>query len=769
MTVFDTLDELKEFLPDDHPMEGRPYVPSRGAEDADVLVLKATPSYEDHRKQHVWSGDDGRLIRLAILNAGCNGYYATAVPFLPPKTKPKRKDLLEYRGYVAELMKRVGAKRVILFGADAARICPHFRHDFTRFGDIEGRTFSFGGYEFLTLPHPAIYAYNPMKYTLAEEEIYKFLNPSEEVSGSNPIQERYTVVKDRKEAQQVLKRLGNRLAVDIETTGLDRYDDVILTIQLSDEIGTGYSFPWEVLSPSEWSTYLRPKQLVFQNGSFDVKFLAVNGVHVSIAEDIMLMHSLIDENPGTHSMDAMARRYLDGVDKWGDMINFDAMEENDEEALGIYGARDADITLRLANMFIPQTRERQIHHVLHDAQNAIIQSELRGVRVDRGKAKQFQTEIEKALHDRQLYIEDMYGLKNPNSPKQVAELLYDEMGLPTPRGSRTTSEAALMNIGEDVPIVRDILEYRHLTKASGTYIKRILESTERNGRYHGDFKLARTETGRLTEPLLLVLPRADDVEGANLGKQYQYRLRELFIPDPGMTMIGADYSGLEIAMSAHIASDVQLIRDVRDRVDIHSTVAVQAFDLDIPLDPPETLRQRVGAEHEYERTLAKAGVFAWLYGGDESTISRNLNIPLEAATRIITALKERYAGIALWQENTREEAQKYGYVATPWGRRRHFNFSGTFSHQVREAQMRESTNMPIQGMASDMTLNAYVDIHKQGVQTLFPFHDAIYAQAYHAQADEAAEIIREAMEGSLPGPVPFRVDVETGSHWGELG
>lgn len=774
MTVFDTLEEIEGFLPDEHVMKGRPFMPSKGDKDSDVLVLKALPSWEDHKQGTVWTGNEGRLIRLAVFNTGVKSYWATAVPFLPPKTRPKKSDLLDYQRYVTELIRRVGAKKVLLFGADAVTVCQEFKHTFRRFGDIEGRVFEFDGLEFLTLPHPSLYAYSPSRYSIVTEEIKKFLAPSEAVEGSNPVSENYVVVRSREQAEGVLERLGERVAVDIETTGLDYYEDAILTIQLSDKVGTGYSFRWDYFTPDEWSVILREKHLIFQNGSFDVKFLAVNGVHVEVGEDTMLMHSLIDETPGTHSMDAMARRYLDGADKWGDMINFDAMEDNDAETLGIYGARDADITLRLANMFLPQTRSRRIHQVLHDAQNAIIKSELRGVRVDRAKAQKFQSEIEKALHDRQLYMEDVYGLKNANSPKQVAELLFDEMGLPS-RG-RSTGEAVLLKLeqdslmrGEDLPVVRDILEYRNLTKASGTYINRILAESARDGRYHGDFKLAATETGRLTEPLLLVLPRADNIEDANLGKQYQYRLRELFIPDPGMVMIGADYSGLEIGMSAHIASDVQLIRDVVGRVDIHSTVAVQAFGLDIPLEPAETLRRRVGAKHEYERTLAKAGVFAWLYGGDETTIARNLNISLEVATNIMEALRSRYSGVAEWQELTRLYAQEYGHVATPWGRRRHFTFSGAFSAQVKEAQMRECTNMPIQGMASDMTLNAFVDVHRRGVQTLFPFHDAIYAQAYEAQADEVSDVIREAMETSLPGPVPFRVDVERGYSWGELG
>lgn len=767
MKLYQNLAEILPLLPEDHPYKGRPYVLSSGDDEPDILIIKPTPSYADMKTRMPWSGEDGRLIRMAVLNNKKKAYYATLSPFMP-EAKVKAKEIAQYSDYLSDLIRKSGATTIALFGSESVNNCKEFGIPYKRFTDIANRVFEHNGYRFIVFPHPAIYARTPTMYTELTRRLRDFLNPLTSAQGSKTSKEDYRLHRTLEDALPVLEAMGQRVAFDIETTGLDYFNDRILTVQMSDKIGEGHSFLWEIMTPEQWEGYLQQKDLVMQNGSFDKKFLKANGVSINISEDTMLMHSLVDETPGTHSMEHMAQRYLQ-VDKWADTVDYDNMESVDLEVLGQYGARDTDLTLRLANIFAPKVRGRYINKVLHDAQNAIAESEFKGIRVDRDKAFQFQSEITKALHDRQEYMADVYGLKNASSPKQILEV-FKELDIPLQkvRGRISTDEEALLTLG-DVPIARDILEYRHLTKASGTYLRAILEKSEEDGRYHPEFRLANTETGRLTESLIMLIPRPDNVAEADLGKQYQYRLRELFIPDPYHVMVGADYAGLEISMGAHISGDLQLIRDVINNVDIHSVVAIQAFNLDESETPYSTLKKRVSAKFGYERTLAKAGVFAWLYDGDENTLARNLNIPLELATKIMNSLRTRYAGVTAWKEATRLLAREHGKVTTPWGRTRHFNFSSTFSPQVIAAQYRESTNMPIQGMATDMNLKAYSTMYQKGIDVLFPFHDAVYAQALEGTEDIVAQQIQEIMESSLPGPVPFRADVKVGEHWGALG
>jgi DNA polymerase-1 len=273
----------------------------------------------------------------------------------------------------------------------------------------------------------------------------------------------------------------------------------------------------------------------------------------------------------------------------------------------------------------------------------------------------------------------------------------------------------------------------------------------------------------VTEKLLTLIPRPDSLQNPDLGKQYQVRLRELFIPDEGHVMIGADYRGLEVGMAAYLTSDSQLIADYNSNLDTHSVVAIQAFDLPIEVEPRETLKKRVQAEHAYERELAKRGTFTWLYGGSEKALVDQLKIPFELAYQILKTLSKRYSGVARWQEAVQQTVLRQGQITTPWGRTRRFQIHDSMDQRLIDDQLREAINAPNQSMSSDMNLAAFAAVEAMGIETLFPFHDAIYAQAPEDQAERVAKRIRHAMETTLAGPVLFEADVKTGPNWAELG
>lgn len=759
---------MRSFLPDPDPFPNYRAVLGEGDDRPDLVVIKRNPTWFDVEGGKPLLGRDGLPIRRALVERGIKFYATNAFPFATPDGKVTAKEAKLAAPILLEELRRVGAKKYLVLGADAARWTPIFRFPFKKHSELLGRNIQIDDNLFRVVHAPMAIANTPALFKEFLQALDELMKPETRQAPEPPEREHYQVVTNRLQARRILDRMGDVVAVDTETTGTDPYTCRLLTIQLSWEEGVGYSFPWDLLSPSEWAAYLGPRKLIFQNGQFDVKVLANHGVFLRIHEDTLLMHSLVDETPGTHSLEQMAHRYL-GVDKWTELVNYEAMEANDLRSLGRYGARDTDLTLRLANYFRPRVVERPIHRLLHRAQNSIIRSELRGIRVDRDKAFQFQAEIEGHMHDLKVRLADEYGLANPNSPKQVLDaLLRAGVPLRKKQGKYSTDEETISPFAEQFPLVRDVLEYRHLQKASGTYIKNILASSERDGRYHGEFKLAATETGRLAESLLLLLPRADDLQDPDLGKQYQVRLRELFIPDEGHLMVGADYSGLEVAMAAYITGDRQLIHDVQVQLDTHSAVAIQAFGLPVELEPYDTLKKRVTERYDYQRTLAKRGTFAWLYGGDEFTIARNLGIPVETAQLIMTALRTRYEGVASWQERVIEDAKVHGAVLTPWGRARRFLFGGGMDAKAEAEQMREAINFPMQAMATDMNLAAFTAMEEAGLLTLFPFHDACYLQAPEDKAETVARQVKSIMESILPGPVPFRADVKVGRNWAEL-
>lgn len=771
MRVFNSEKEARNFLQDKTKFTDARFIAGDGSDAPHVILVRGSPTWGDNKSSRIFMGEDGIAIRKALVKEGISFYATAAFPFFKNGTDYGLQDTRQFsRGFMREI-KAIDTRKIALFGVEAVKLSPFFDVPFTKFSQLLNRTIDVGEFQVRVFNHAVTIVRTPSLYRDFIESMKEFVWPKN-TQRRKPGFEAYFVHTDKKRALDLLRSLPQHgVACDIETTGLDPYTCDILTIQFSFKEGVGHAIPWTLLNSDEWNSFLFGRSFIFQNGSFDAKVLGANGIPVRIEEDTMLMHSLVDETPGTHSLEVMAQKYL-GVDKWSDTVNYKDMASNDIQTLGRYGARDTDLTLRLANVFRPMVQDRPIHRVLTDAQNAIVRAELRGIKINRDLALDFMLQLAGHLEDKSQMLRDSYGLENANSPKQVAELLYTKMGLPVQKhqGKMTTNEKALELLAEryNAPVTLDILEYRHLTKAQGTYVANILSVSERDGRYHPDLRLAATETGRLAEPLILLIPRAGG-EGADLGKQYQARLRELFIPDDGYVMIGADYSGLEVSMAAHLTRDEQLIQDVIDKLDTHSAVAIQAFGLKEPLEPYDTLKKRMSAKYNQQRDLAKQATFTWLYGGSQSAIARQLGISPEVAEAILVALRTRYPGVAHWHEMIREGVQRDSSVSTPWGRTRRFFFHSGLERKVTEEQLRESTNAPIQGMSSDMTLAAFTVLTKERYETLFPLHDAIYMQVREDQADEGKQRIREVMEGVLRGPVPFRVDVKSGQNWGQLG
>lgn len=769
MRAFESPTELRSYLPDPDLFTDMRAVLGEGDDNPDVVIVKRNPSWVDAEGKRPLLGKDGIPVRRALLSEGVKFYATNAFPFVGNSGNVTTKQAKLATPVFQEELNRIPARKYLILGADAARWTPIFKFPFKKHSELLGRNLYVGDDVFRVVHAPMALANSPALYGEFLQAVGELLNPEHSTVAPPPELERYQLVTNAIQARRVLSQASDVVAVDTETTGLDPYTCKLLTIQISWQEGIGYAFPWDVLTPSEWADFLGPRKLVFQNGQFDCKVLASNGVFVRIHEDAMLMHSLVNETPGTHSMEQMAHAYL-GVDKWSELVNYDAMEENAATILGRYGARDADLTLRLANVFRPKLEGRVIYPLLHRVANSILRSEIRGIRIDRDKAQLFSEEIEAALHDRKQLIGDLYDIQNPNSSQQVLTALL-ERGVPLRKfkGKYTTRSQVIEPFADDYPIIRDVLEYRHLVKAGSTYVRNILAESERDGRYHPEFKLANTETGRLAERLITLIPRPDELANPDLGKQYQVRLRELFIPDEGMVMIGADYSGLEISMAAYLSGDAQLIQDVIDRVDTHSVVAIQAFGLDIPLEPYNTLKARVSEHHAYERNMAKRATFTWLYGGGVDAAMSGAGIADRGvAESILDALTKRYEGVARWQELTKESAKRDGSVSTPWGRTRRFLFHDGLDRRVIEEQLRESINASNQGMATDMNQAAFNALEEMGYQTLFPFHDACYLQAPVDAVDRVTAVVRDTMENVVPTFVPFRVDIHTGSSWAEL-
>lgn len=764
--VFNTPNELLTTIPKGTTIPGRP-VRGWGSEDSNLIVVKSHPAVEDltHRP---FRGCGDSVIRTALLDVkDVKPYFTFAFPFYLKEGKVTAKLARTVPQPIMTELAAFPNAPVLFLGASAATWTPAFTHEFRTLKAVRGRTFEINGRRYRVTGVPSSIAYSPSEFNMFLKDVHLLIN------GTLPpdaMYDSYHAVDTREETLKILNSIPEftRVACDVETNGLDPFQCKLLTIQLSWEEGSGYAFKWNNLTPEEWAEHLNKWKLIFQNGVFDTKVLAVHGVDVRITEDTMLMHSLVDETSGTHSLEAMSRNYLN-LDKWEEMVDYSNMELEEFQTVGVYGARDTDLTLQLANHFRPLVRHRRINGIIHDTQNVLIDAELRGIKVDQDKAEQFLREIEEHLSTTLGILQDGYNLQNPNSPKQVADmLLANGVFLPkNDRGNYVTDEATLTRY-DTFPAVNTILEYRHLGKAKSTYLERILNESMMDGRYHPEFKLAATETGRLVEPLLLVLPRPDDLVKPDLGKQYQIKLRELFIPDEGMLMFGADYSALEISTLAYLSNDAQLIDDLVKGLDIHSVVAIQAFGLDIPLEPFNTLKHRVQKHHALERTMAKGAVFSSSYGGGTGAVMRATGATKEVANQILHALANRYPRVEEWKRNIILEAKETGSVTNVFGRTRRFTWHRALGQKEIAAQEREAINFPNQSTATDLNLVAFLKLAQHKMEVMFPFHDAVYLQAPEDRQEETERQMKLIMESIMPGPVPFRVDVGSGRNWGEV-
>lgn len=778
--------DYHNMLPEDSVLRAFLPTPAHGDRNPDLVVIIDGPNAMKGNPIPL-TGRNQVSIRRAILHHGFSYCVVPRIPFHVPGEKYNLTMAQDTESIFKAELNSINCNKYLVLGSFAANNLLDFSYQFSRHDELLGRNFYINDKVYRFSPAVNSIVLNHAKYTKFQDDIAELVL-GKRLRSSEDDEVGYIVSTSKTQMIPWFNRMRDAefVSIDLETTGLDWLSDEILTVSLSWG-SKAITVPWTMFTPQEWAEWLSGKKFIAQNGQFDLKFLYKYGVLLNLYADTSLMHSLIDENPGTHNMEYMAKRYLT-IDKWVDKVDYNEFKHGlvgmrnppniditnppsqEFSTVGDYAARDVDITMRLYNEFKPKVEGLRINTVLHSVQNALIRSETTGIKIDREAALSMQREIHTLLADKQEYMEDVYGLRNANSPKQVAMFLYGELGVPPQKfkGSITTKNELIEPYADEYPAIKDILEYRRLTKTNGMYLTNILDLSEHDGRYHPNIKLAATVTGRVTDELITLLPRSDEIENPDLGQQYQAKLRSLFIADEGHKMIGADYSQLEVRVAAMLSRDPQLIADVNNNIDIHGVNAVQAFNLPVDLEPANTLKARVSKEYAHYRTMAKIATFGSLYGGTAATIALQSKMGLDEAQAIIDQLYSRYYILKAWQDATILEARSSGYVQTPWGRTRRFNYGTGLSEYVETKQDREAINSPIQSHGNDINLDAYAKITFAGVHTLFPFHDACYAQSPEDRVEEDMATMKEIMESIVDNGVTIGVDIKSGNNWMEL-
>jgi DNA polymerase-1 len=591
-----------------------------------------------------------------------------------------------------------------------------------------------------------------------------------------------TGIDDLKAAIEEIRKVG-RVSFDLETTHIEPTRAEIVGVALSWKPATGFYLPLthdglraeNAMSVAEALELLQPVltdgsiDIIGQNLKYDLVVLKrydIEGVNVTF--DTMIASYLVNPTRTGHGLDGLAVDFL-GIK----MVSFkDVLPKKGatfaevpiEVATG-YAAEDADIALRLADIFAPELEAQNLTGLYRDLElpllHVLVDMEWRGVRIDAGyltnMGKQLGGELEVL---REKIYEGAGGEFNINSPKQLAEVLFDRLGLPSggrtaKTGSRSTRAAVLEQLADEYPIARQIIEYRELSKLKSTYIDSLPTLINpKTGRVHTSFNQTVAATGRLSssDPNLQNIPIRRP-----LGRQ----IRKAFIPDDGNLLMTADYSQVELRIMAHLSGDPRLCAAFRDGVDVHRATAADIFGV----APDEVT-------HE-QRDRAKVINFGIIYGMGSQRLAREFEISQKEARDFIDNYFSVYAQVKSWLDNTVEKAKEDAYVTTLLGRIRHLPELMSSQRAVQSFGERVAVNMPIQGTAADMIKQAMITLHArlrdEGLSTgmIIQVHDELVLEVPEAELEAAKRAVREEMEGAIELDVPLEVDIGWGPNWME--
>ncbi len=395
--------------------------------------------------------------------------------------------------------------------------------------------------------------------------------------------------------------------------------------------------------------------------------------------------------------------------------------------------------------------ELPLVYVLHDM-------EKEGIRVKREELARYGEKLQVRIEELEKIIYDRAGEKfNINSPKQLGVILFEKMGLPGGKKTKTgysTAADVLEKLAPDHAIVSDILEYRQLTKLKSTYADGLAGYIGEDGRIHSSFNQTITATGRIssTEPNLQNIPIRME-----LGRL----IRKVFVPEEGCVFLDADYSQIELRVLAHCSGDERLIQAYREEKDIHRITASQVFH--IPFDQVTDLQRR----------NAKAVNFGIVYGISSFGLSQDLSITRKEAADYIERYFETYPGVKQFLDGLVSDAKEKGYAKTLFGRRRPMPELSSGNFMQRSFGERVAMNAPIQGTAADIIKIAMIRVHdrleKEQMKSrlILQVHDELLVEARKEEAEKAAAILREEMMHAAELSVPLEVDMHQGESWYE--
>lgn len=614
--------------------------------------------------------------------------------------------------------------------------------------------------------------------------------PSHESAASTvtaPAEIRYETVLNYKQFNTWLMRLQacKQFAFDTETTSLDYMQANIVGLSFAVENGEAAYVP---LTHSYMDAPLQlNKQTVLgalkpllesseikklgHHLKYDAHILRQEGIELrGIGDDSMLASYVLNSTATRHDMDSVAGNYL-GVDtihyediagKGAKQITFDLV---DLEQAGPYAAEDADITLRLCETLRAQLSDKpKLLEVYEKIELPLVpvltDMEHTGVVLDKQLLADLSYEFGETMHSLQEKAHELVGHSfNLSSPKQLQEILFEEMELPvirkTPKGQPSTAEDVLQELATDYELPKVILEYRSLSKLRSTYSEKLPTQIDVDtGRVHTSYHQATAATGRLSssDPNLQNIP-IRTAEGR--------RIRQAFIAPENYLLLAADYSQIELRIMAHLSEDKSLVNAFANDLDVHSATAAEVFDT--PLDEVS----------KDQRRSAKAINFGLIYGMSAFGLAKQLGIGRKEAQTYIDVYFDRYPGVKRYMDDTRLQAKEQGYVETVFGRRLYLPEINSRNHQRRQYAERSAINAPMQGTAADiiklamLTVHDYLKDQQDQAKLIMQVHDELVLEVHKEALPVIQAKVIELMTQAATLSVPLRVDAGTGLNWDE--
>jgi len=506
-----------------------------------------------------------------------------------------------------------------------------------------------------------------------------------------------------------------------------------------------------------------------QNIKYDLKVLVRAGWEVGgISFDTMIASWLESPDRRSHSLDEIASElfghtmisYKELTKRGRDQIS---MTEVPVDEASVYSCEDADVTFRAARPLASGLKDKELVDLFHEVEMPLVavlnDMEMAGILLDKEMLKDISRDLTERLRHLEAGIHKEAGHTfNINSPRQLGQVLFTELGLPALKKTKTgysTNDDVLLELSEKHHLPAMVRDYRSMAKLKSTYVDALPELIHpETGRIHTSFNQTATSTGRLSssDPNLQNIPIRTG-EGR--------RIREAFICPEGAMLVSADYSQIELRILAHLSGDRNLVEAFRSGEDIHKRTAREVLDAhEHPVEPE--LRRR-----------AKVINFGIIYGMSAYGLSRELGISPGEAADIIDGYFDVYSGVREFTGKTLELAKERGYVQTLLNRRRYLPELASKNPNTRQYGERMAINTPIQGTAADLIKIAMLRIHEglplevPGARMLLQVHDELLLEVPEKLAQKAAAYVSGVMESVMVLDVPLVVDVGWGKNWAE--